>query len=70
MEQKENQKEFEGRIKEVMDFAKEKELSIGACQQISKEGRIENVLLFKDLRPKDAAPVLSDNPEINPQIRP
>ena len=49
---KETQKEkdLEERVQEVLAFANEKEVFIGACQQISKEGRIETVPLYKDLK--------------------
>ena len=47
----ENQKDFEKRVQELYEFAKEKEIFIGAVQQINKEnGYIEIVPLFRNLK--------------------
>lgn len=47
---KEQQEDFTKRAQEVLEFAKEKEILIGACQQVNKEGRIETVPLYSNLK--------------------
>lgn len=46
----EKQKEFEARVLEVQAFAKEKEVGVFAVQQVSKEGYIETVPMFRNLK--------------------
>jgi len=47
---KEQQEDFNKRVKEVFNFAKEKEIGIFATQQVTKEGYIETVPLFRNLK--------------------
>ncbi len=58
-----SQEEFMGRIKEVVEFAKEKGVGIGATQQVNKEtGYIETVPVFKNLKP--VAPTVGGTEEV------
>ncbi len=50
MNKEEQQKDLEARVNEVLNFAKEKEIFIGATQKISPEGYIENTPLYRDLK--------------------
>ena len=53
--QEEQQKDLEKRVQEVLDFAKEKEILIGAVQKVTQEGYIETTPLYRNLKkyPKD-----------------
>lgn len=46
-------KTFEERVKEVLEFAKEKGIGIEACQEIDQQNRIHTVPLFRDLAKKE-----------------
>ena len=50
MNQETMQKDLDGRVQELLTLAKEKEIYIGACQQIDKKGRIETIPIFTDLK--------------------
>ena len=50
MNQKLQQGNFEERVKELLAFAKEKEIFISAVQEVDKQGRINTVPLYRDLK--------------------
>lgn len=47
---KEQQMEFNSRVREVIEFAKSKQIEIFAIQQITKEGYIETIPMFRNLK--------------------
>ncbi len=53
MEKDIQQKDLESRVQELLTFAKDKEIFIGACQEIDKAGRIQTTPLYKDLKKYD-----------------
>jgi hypothetical protein len=53
-------KDFETRVQEVLSFAKEKEVSISAVQQIDDKGRIETVPMYKDFKKYEIEKVVAE----------
>lgn len=60
-EQKDFQEDLQNRVQELLTFAKEKEIFIGAVQQINKEtGYIEVVPLYRNLKQYEPEKVVAE----------
>ena len=55
----EQQEDFNKRVQELFAFAKEKEIFVGAVQKLSKEGYLETIPLFRDLKSHKEEPQTS-----------
>jgi len=61
MNQQAQQEDFQNRVQELLAFAKEKEIFIGAVQQINKEnGYIEVVPLYRNLKQYEPEKVVAE----------
>lgn len=53
MTKEEETEDFKKRVQEVTEFAKERQVAIGATQQITEENYLVTVPLFRNLKPTE-----------------